>query len=309
MSPPDSLRTAHRPSSVRRVPRACLAANPWRPIWSLGTCLLTSLGVVACAGERFGHSGGDAGVEASSAPTQTQQAYQQPDVPMPISAVGVASDDAGTAAVDSQPASGSVSEAPPSPTVAAPGEVVAVDPTPTAVDTPDDGEPSDDSSGEPAALDESDGTSDAGSHQSTDAGVAGAGEHPDSGSSAVEPVEEAGPPPLVEPECGGLSYEGVCWYLGERGESCRDVCEERGGFDENTRDLVGTAQQGGSLEHCARLLELLGASQPAREGRRADGAGVGCHLYGSEEAWWLASPAFDANDSLPTARRVCACLE
>ncbi len=296
------------------MPSACLVPNPRRSLRSLGTCLLTSLAVAACAGERFGHSGGDAGAEASSAPTQTQQAFQQPDVPTPMSAVGVASDDAGTAAVDSPPASGSMSEAPAAPTaaaptVAAPGDVVAADPTPTAVDTPDDGEPSDDSSAEPVAPDESDGTSDAGSNQSTDAGVAGSGEHSDSGSSAVEPIEEAGPRPPVEPECGGVSYEEVCWYLGERAESCRDVCEERGGFDENALDFVGTAQQGGSLEHCARLLELLGASQPAREGRRVDGAGVGCHLYGSEEAWWLTAPAFDANDSLPTARRVCGCLE
>lgn len=139
-----------------------------------------------------------------------------------------------------------------------------------------------------------------------DAGTASAPIPPDAG--GVSP-----PPPAVEVECAGTLSDGVCWSLGELGQSCDAVCATRGGVDARSAAWIGTPAQGGSLQVCAALLEALGApfSTGPLEGFREDALGFGCHLFvdaaGETSAWWLNAPDFSSAVSNPNARLVCGC--
>jgi hypothetical protein len=128
---------------------------------------------------------------------------------------------------------------------------------------------------------------------------------PDAGS------EPPPPPPPVEPECGGALFDGICWYLGELDEACDSVCAAHGGFEPSSTAWIGTPTQGGSLETCATILELLGEAASVTEGFREDELGFGCHLFldeaGTASAWWLTAPAFSPAVSNPSARLACGC--
>lgn len=109
--------------------------------------------------------------------------------------------------------------------------------------------------------------------------------------------------------CGGVVYEGQCWYLGAAGESCLKTCEKHGGYSDETKKYVGTAVQGGSLEHCRELFNALGYPKKVVAGERYDGRGLGCHAWPNVGFWWLTSPRFDPAHSIYGAHRVCACKE
>lgn len=112
--------------------------------------------------------------------------------------------------------------------------------------------------------------------------------------------------------CGGALIGGICWYLGAVSESCNQVCSPRGGFDTATIEVIGTEAQGGSLEECNAVLEvLLGPGIAAQSGTQAV-EGVGCHLYeddGQLFRWWLSAPEFSANASLVGVPLACGCNE
>ena len=127
---------------------------------------------------------------------------------------------------------------------------------------------------------------------------------PDAGS------EPAPPPP---PECGGALLDGICWYLGGDGEACNDVCATRGGFDPAATEWVGTPDQGGSIESCTAVLDVLGELPGVvTEGFRPDELGFGCHVFldaaGAASAWWLTAPEFSPAVFDPSARLACGCL-
>lgn len=108
--------------------------------------------------------------------------------------------------------------------------------------------------------------------------------------------------------CSGVSYSGICWYLGAKGSSCTQVCANHGQPATNAASIVGTAAQGGSLTQCKTLFVLLGNTLAPVQGTRSDGLGLGCHLYGTV-TWWLTSPNFDVASSQPISQRVCGCTE
>ena len=110
-------------------------------------------------------------------------------------------------------------------------------------------------------------------------------------------------------ECSGSLHLGVCWYLAEPGTSCLDACAEHGGYASDATGYVGTPAQGGDRSQCADILQALGYSGNVQSGTRLDGRGLGCHRFGGEDLWWLSSPAFDPEDSNPSAEVVCGCLE
>jgi hypothetical protein len=112
--------------------------------------------------------------------------------------------------------------------------------------------------------------------------------------------------------CGGALLQGACWYLGDVGQSCDDVCATHGGFSAGALAVIGTPGQGGSLEGCTAVLQALGAfSGAVTEGYREDGLGLGCHLYveaaGTEVAWWLTAPELSPQAFSAQSRAACGC--
>jgi len=109
------------------------------------------------------------------------------------------------------------------------------------------------------------------------------------------------------PACSGARVLGLCWYLGAAGESCQQTCASRGGYDSRTAGLVGPTSQGGSVDNCSAVVRALGHNTDAADGTRADGIGIGCHLWGAD-AWWLHDGSnLDPSFSAPQARIACAC--
>lgn len=125
---------------------------------------------------------------------------------------------------------------------------------------------------------------------------------------AVEPPPEGGngEPVSPPPDCVGAELFGICWYLGEAGESCTQTCAERGGPDSSASAHVGTASQGGSREDCVLILNALGQRYRVRSTEHD--VGVGCHVpTGGEDPHWLTSPPFRASAYLRNARIACGC--
>lgn len=141
-----------------------------------------------------------------------------------------------------------------------------------------------------------------------DAGVGVTASEPPAADAAVAtPAEEgnvdaASPPP----GCAGVEVFGICWYLGEPGESCVETCAERGGPDGAASAHVGTASQGGSREDCVLILNALGQRYRVRSTEHEQG--VGCHLpAGDEDPHWLSFPPFSASAYLRNASITCGC--
>ncbi len=109
--------------------------------------------------------------------------------------------------------------------------------------------------------------------------------------------------------CAGVLYDGQCWYLGLPGASCRDACEDHGGYNNKTPEYVGTEEQGGSLKKCWALFHALGHDSSVVSAARHDGRGVGCHTWPEKGYWWLRSPDFDPDHSSTGAQIICACNE
>jgi len=108
--------------------------------------------------------------------------------------------------------------------------------------------------------------------------------------------------------CAGVSYQGLCWYLGSTSSSCQQFCSSHGQVASTMANYVGTTAQGGSMLECTAILMALGVLQVPSSGTRTDGSGLGCHLF-SGSPWWLSSPAFSASASDPGARIVCGCTQ
>lgn len=107
--------------------------------------------------------------------------------------------------------------------------------------------------------------------------------------------------------CSGTLVLGLCWYLGAPGVTCTDACSAHGGFDLAATHCLGSTSQAGTLAHCHEVLSALGNAGNVNLGMRADGLGLGCHVWSDGRPWWLDSP--DANpDSAATGVQVaCGC--
>ena len=131
---------------------------------------------------------------------------------------------------------------------------------------------------------------------------------------SVEPPTVPTPAePEPEPACAGARLGGACWYLGDAGLACDDVCASRGGFAPEAAGMVGTPAQGGSVEGCTAVLEALGAlSAPVTAGFRDDGLGLGCHVFtnasAATAAWWLSAPDLSPAASGIAIRIACSCV-
>jgi hypothetical protein len=107
--------------------------------------------------------------------------------------------------------------------------------------------------------------------------------------------------------CDGVLLWEICWYFGEAGLSCDEVCAAHGGCADAAAEHVGTVDQGGSLDACVELFAALGVDGAVTEGTQTDGMGLGCHAWDTG-LWWLNTPAFDPAASADPARIVCGCV-
>lgn len=138
-------------------------------------------------------------------------------------------------------------------------------------------------------------------------GAAGAGADQDAGPDAADAAPA--PAPDAAPVCGGTLIDELCWHLGEAGESCNEVCAQRGGYDERGTPIIGSDNQGGSLEQCTIILEAL-LNEAADTNDDNDNVGLGCHLRGNDEdRVWLDEPDFSPDESSDDARIACSCIE
>lgn len=116
----------------------------------------------------------------------------------------------------------------------------------------------------------------------------------------------------VDGDCvaGGVWYASNCWYLGEGGENCVEVCATRGGYSDATSTITGTPSEGGGWEACRDIFRLMGYDDEVGAASRLSlsSEGLGCHVW-EDEFWWLLHPDVNPEASYPVAERVCACLE
>ena len=106
--------------------------------------------------------------------------------------------------------------------------------------------------------------------------------------------------------CAGVDSAGICWYLGDTGSSCVQVCASHGGLSPDAAAYVGSKAQGGSVEKCGQVLKLLGVSNSPSSATLPGGLGFGCCVYKSE-TWWLSSPDFSPTASMSGIQEVCGC--
>jgi hypothetical protein len=148
----------------------------------------------------------------------------------------------------------------------------------------------------------------AGSAGTGDAGIDGL---PDAGLDADAATGDDQTPVVVVspgPLCAGALVEGICWYLGPEDQSCNEACTDHGGFNAAASAVIGTTAQGGDLNRCSDLFDvLLGSAEEAVVlATQIEGVGVGCHLF-ADTRWWLEAPPFSPAQSLVGAKIVCGC--
>jgi len=98
-----------------------------------------------------------------------------------------------------------------------------------------------------------------------------------------------------------------CWFLGDVGQSCTDLCTSKGlVYDENTRTVAGSD---GTMDACMTLQSVLGVlvggCQPLL---CADG--LGCS-YDTDNTTplYCTSPPTTADAASGDIERVCACMQ
>jgi hypothetical protein len=243
--------------------------------------LTLSLTLAACQGNKFETAAmapSDGGTPATARAPGSRFTQQELDA----SKVTLAHGEAATGLAAAQPSADPESQvrAPAADNDSEPKNGVEVDPEPQALPEPLRLDPTPDTeSAVPGVMDA--GLS-AGS--TGDAGVAASATQPGGGPDTLGDPTATTPPSSAAPEspgtveCEGATYQQVCWYLGEPDDSCTQTCEDHGGVDDGMLALVGTSAQGGSLDHCQAVMDLLGVHQTILDGFRMEGAGVGCHL-------------------------------
>jgi len=98
-----------------------------------------------------------------------------------------------------------------------------------------------------------------------------------------------------------------CWFLGDPGQSCTEVCTSNGlVYDENTRTVAGSD---GTMDACMTLQGILGVLT----GGCVPGActdGFGCSYdTATKNPLYCTSPPTTADAANVDIERVCACMQ
>ncbi len=104
----------------------------------------------------------------------------------------------------------------------------------------------------------------------------------------------------------GISISTVpgCWFLGDPGESCADVCRAEH-LAYGATALIGSAAPDGAA--CGAVFGLFGPTSTPTD-QAACSAGLGCYATGMPSALFRCTdPATDPDAAAVGARRLCAC--
>lgn len=106
---------------------------------------------------------------------------------------------------------------------------------------------------------------------------------------------------------GGRFAAHSCWYKGERGESCSDVCDQAGIFyDPATASYCGSIADGGDTWRCHRISRLFGGRRGWEISNAGDIGTLGCVQFRNTTLHFNHGPTLpDARDS--AYNRLCAC--
>jgi hypothetical protein len=122
------------------------------------------------------------------------------------------------------------------------------------------------------------------------------------------PLEpEPTPTPTSAPSCpAGLSFGGACWFTGELGQGCNQVCAGEGlVYDDATRTVAGSD---GTDANCQALLDGFAFPSTWVGSVPCDPHGVGCSSMPIEfVSARCVTPPTTADASLPSVVRICAC--
>jgi hypothetical protein len=104
------------------------------------------------------------------------------------------------------------------------------------------------------------------------------------------------------PTCSGVEIAGACWYKGDPGESCTDVCQDHGGYNDATLNFAGS---NGTLDQCKEV--LAGLSMQYLTTSTLVGTGTGCSMLALVALLSPGPTTADAKAQLYS--RACACNE
>ena len=108
----------------------------------------------------------------------------------------------------------------------------------------------------------------------------------------------------VGASCSGVSVGGYCWYASASSGDCTSTCSTHGGYNDATRDYVGSA---GSDANCEAVLDALGLTLGSSVYSGSWGTGIGCGYDSDPDRWRDTSPATTAGASFTSVIRACAC--
>ncbi len=104
---------------------------------------------------------------------------------------------------------------------------------------------------------------------------------------------------------------GFYWYLGEKNQSCDEVCASRGGYNEVTKTFAGSVADGdfSNQSNCLAVLEYLGAGDGSVDVNQGPEA-TGCFLRILQDGRYMSPEVTtsSASGGLNEAR-ACACNE
>ena len=126
---------------------------------------------------------------------------------------------------------------------------------------------------------------------------------------------------------GGVEIGGGCWYYGDRGLSCNDVCADKGGYNERTETYANN--KGQNTAQCVKVLNSLSFYQIDKGHKPEDYSAArfggyvyqkqpwvynmqnrktGCATYyGSLPGKWVDTSPAKADASYPNLKRACSC--
>lgn len=116
---------------------------------------------------------------------------------------------------------------------------------------------------------------------------------------------------------GGVQIGGFCFYLGELGESCTEVCASHFAFDyAGTIGFAGSG--GGTSNNCSQVLDALGiptigntpySGNCTNGGTSANLRYLGCFVWGSTTRQWCDFRPTTENHTHSNVYRACACVD
>lgn len=107
--------------------------------------------------------------------------------------------------------------------------------------------------------------------------------------------------------CDGNLVADACWYLGNNGESCDDVCADHGGYNQATLTFAGSE---GNVNNCNQVADEISMGGSTVTNSTSCYYGYGClyDLYSSARIR-CTDVSTDASAAIVGVQRACACNE